>query len=313
MTQYLAIRSAASGPALVGTVQDQVPLWDVTQQKWYVGTAPGGGAVDSVFGRIGVVVAVTSDYDSDQVDNVSGVTGASVSDALDYLLANAGAVASVYGRVGAVVAVAGDYDSDQVDNLSSVTGAFVSDALDALLAAIPTAATSLTVSASPRLLGRFGVGAGAVEEGALGGGLEVNAGLTAPQVASQLPARTTENVVIDLYPSIVQQGAINNAASVDVDFAVAAGKRYTITASVWVDDGAAGACLYMKELRVIAHQTSGAAVDVTNIVSAAPLESLGFTFVAAASTTNIRFTLANASGSNRTYNIAVGAWAMDTP
>jgi hypothetical protein len=94
MTQYLALRSGSSGPALVGTVQDQVPLWDVAQQKWYVGTAPGGGAVDSVFGRVGVVVAVTGDYDSDQVDNVSGVAGASVSDALDTLAASIAAVVS---------------------------------------------------------------------------------------------------------------------------------------------------------------------------------------------------------------------------
>lgn len=43
------------------------------------------GAVSSVFGRIGAVVAVTGDYDSDEIDNSSTVVGASVSDALDNL------------------------------------------------------------------------------------------------------------------------------------------------------------------------------------------------------------------------------------
>lgn len=45
----------------------------------------GGGAVTSVFGRVGVVVAATNDYNSDQVANNSSVAGASVSDALDNL------------------------------------------------------------------------------------------------------------------------------------------------------------------------------------------------------------------------------------
>lgn len=43
----------------------------------------GSGAVDSVFGRTGVVTAVTSDYDASQIDNDSSVSGATVADALD--------------------------------------------------------------------------------------------------------------------------------------------------------------------------------------------------------------------------------------
>ena len=45
----------------------------------------GSGLVDSVFGRVGAVVALSGDYDSDQVDNVSSVTGTSVSQALNNL------------------------------------------------------------------------------------------------------------------------------------------------------------------------------------------------------------------------------------
>lgn len=103
-------------------------------------TVSGGGLVDSVFGRVGIVVAVAGDYDSDQVDNLSGVSGPSVSDALDALAAAIvpAPVDSVFGRTGAVVAVAGDYDSDEVTNASGVTGATVSDALDALDAGVRT-------------------------------------------------------------------------------------------------------------------------------------------------------------------------------
>lgn len=41
--------------------------------------------VSSVFGRTGAVVAATSDYDTDQVDNESTVPGSSTTDALDYV------------------------------------------------------------------------------------------------------------------------------------------------------------------------------------------------------------------------------------
>jgi len=41
--------------------------------------------VSSVFGRLGAVVAAASDYDASQVDNDSGVAGATVKDALDTL------------------------------------------------------------------------------------------------------------------------------------------------------------------------------------------------------------------------------------
>lgn len=45
----------------------------------------GAGLVDSVFGRVGDVVAQASDYDASQIDNDSGVTGATVAAALDTL------------------------------------------------------------------------------------------------------------------------------------------------------------------------------------------------------------------------------------
>ncbi len=45
----------------------------------------GGGAVTSVFGRTGAVAAAASDYDASQIDNDSGVGGATVAAALDTL------------------------------------------------------------------------------------------------------------------------------------------------------------------------------------------------------------------------------------
>lgn len=52
--------------------------------------------VSSVFGRTGAVTAATSDYDASQVDNDSSVSGATVADALNALLALAPPVSSDY-------------------------------------------------------------------------------------------------------------------------------------------------------------------------------------------------------------------------
>ncbi len=60
------------------TVQDAI-------DEVAAGGGGGGGAVASVFGRTGAVAAAASDYDASQVDNDSGVSGATVKDALDAL------------------------------------------------------------------------------------------------------------------------------------------------------------------------------------------------------------------------------------
>lgn len=54
-----------------------------TPVGWQKTQGAGGGAVDSVFGRTGVVVAVDGDYSADQVTNTSAVPGATVADALN--------------------------------------------------------------------------------------------------------------------------------------------------------------------------------------------------------------------------------------
>lgn len=89
--------------------------------------AGGGGAVTSVFGRVGAVVAAAADYAASLVTNDSGVAGAFVDDALDNLAAAIPPVApvdSVFGRVGTVVAASGDYSFLQLsDSPASYAGA----------------------------------------------------------------------------------------------------------------------------------------------------------------------------------------------
>jgi hypothetical protein len=91
--------------------------------------------VSSVFTRTGAVVAVTGDYTSTLITNSSSVVGATVTAALNTLLAalpTAGPITSVFGRTGVVVAVAGDYTSTLVTNLSTVSGSTVTAAFNTL-------------------------------------------------------------------------------------------------------------------------------------------------------------------------------------
>lgn len=105
--------------------------------KYFGGRSSGGGAVTSVFGRIGAVVAALGDYAASLVNNDSSVAGTTVKDALNTLKAASG-VSSVFSRTGAVVAALNDYAASLINNDSSVTGATVKDALNTLLAAIPS-------------------------------------------------------------------------------------------------------------------------------------------------------------------------------
>lgn len=58
----------------------------IANTRWVLQNAGGGGGtVTSVFGRIGAVVATSGDYNSNLITNSSGVSGLSVSDALNTL------------------------------------------------------------------------------------------------------------------------------------------------------------------------------------------------------------------------------------
>ena len=86
-------------------------------------TAGGGGAVDSVFGRTGVVIALASDYDADLIDVIFTPVAYTPTDAfveghlkgIDVALgAGGGTVSSWNARTGDVVPLSGDYDFNQL-------------------------------------------------------------------------------------------------------------------------------------------------------------------------------------------------------
>jgi hypothetical protein len=92
------------------------------------GGGGGEGAVASVFGRTGAVVAAASDYDASEVDNDSGVAGSTVAGALDALAAADGdRLALAGGTMTGDLVLAGDPDAA----LKAATRQYV----DALLAA----------------------------------------------------------------------------------------------------------------------------------------------------------------------------------
>jgi hypothetical protein len=135
------------------------------------GSVGGGGAVDSVFGRTGAVVAAASDYDASQVDNDSNVVGSFVDDALNTLSASnttlSGVVATDINSVESDIStnssaittlsgvVATDINtissslyylsaSDIFNDSTSIQGATVSAALDTLNTGVSASLTSVS-------------------------------------------------------------------------------------------------------------------------------------------------------------------------
>lgn len=87
--------------------------------------SPTAAPVDSVFGRIGAVTAVSGDYNSDQVTNASSVSGASVSDALETLSADIAAAIPAYNYLylipaGTVNGVNTDFTPRNAANIANV-------------------------------------------------------------------------------------------------------------------------------------------------------------------------------------------------
>lgn len=84
--------------------------------------------VQSVYGRIGAVIAVSGDYSADFVsynNGTSGIPATEVQGAIDYINTQIVSidypVDSVFGRLGSVVALASDYDAVQVDFSNALT------------------------------------------------------------------------------------------------------------------------------------------------------------------------------------------------
>jgi len=107
----------------------------------------GGGGVTSVFGRIGAVLPVTGDYDSDQVDNLSGVSGSSVSDALDTLASDISAFNIPFKATYYVnPAFVGTQTGSQSNPFTTIAAAFAAAAALGLAGAIIRIPPSVTVT-----------------------------------------------------------------------------------------------------------------------------------------------------------------------
>lgn len=124
--------AAQTGEAINGVASKTLAAqWDVGRvvaiegENYMVSgsSGGGGGAVSSVFGRIGAVIAAAHDYKASQIDNDSSVSGTEVSDALNTLSAAIGTlvtgVSSVFGRTGTVTAQTGDYTAAQVGAIAT--------------------------------------------------------------------------------------------------------------------------------------------------------------------------------------------------
>jgi len=133
------------------------------------------------------------------------------------------------------------------------------------------------------------------------------------RVSSQLPARGTCNTAVDLIPSGQPKGTVNTGSSVTADVPLVSGKRYVITCDAQVDDGS-GVTQYLKALSVRAQNRGGTCEILSQVViTEVFFAGAVYTLTAAISTTNVRFTLANTSGTNRPYNLIIGVIALDKP
>lgn len=197
-----------------------------------------------------------------------------------------------------------------------------------LSASAGVALTQLAPMNAARLLGRD-VGSGAPVELTIGGGIETtgsggvqrsaltgdvvaSAGSNATKVASTLGPRGAENVTVDLFPSVSQQGTVNDGGTATADAALSVGRDYILTCKVLVVDGSAG-ILFAKTLNVWCHQVGGVAAKAAPDSIGFDNLGAGFTLTAAGSGANMRFTLANSSGTNRAYTLHIGAVATDKP
>jgi hypothetical protein len=112
------------------------PAW-ITSLDWSkIANVPSNlGAVSSVFGRTGVVVAAAGDYNASQITHAVDMT-ASYNDPAwitglawsKIVGAPAAGVSSVFGRSGAVVAASGDYHANQVTNAVDATQTYADPA-----------------------------------------------------------------------------------------------------------------------------------------------------------------------------------------
>lgn len=139
MSIGIQLRGAEAGPFVTGNPGD-VLTWNPVTRLW--APAPGaGGAVSSVFGRSGAVVAAAGDYAASQVTNDSVVAGLRVDDALDALLTG---IADAMAAISALTTTG-------VANSSGVAGATATAALNTLNAAVAAANAAIAALTSSNI------------------------------------------------------------------------------------------------------------------------------------------------------------------
>ena len=114
---------AATGEGAITVYPGDTVVYNGTSWNYVPGSP---GAVTSVFGRIGAVVATEGDYDIGELGDVDTTTAAPANgDVLQYDGTNwvpvdetvVAPVQSVHGRTGAVVSAEGDYDLDELGDV----------------------------------------------------------------------------------------------------------------------------------------------------------------------------------------------------
>ncbi len=167
------------------------------------------------------------------------------------------------------------------------------------------------VSAQGKVLMRVSSGAGPVEEGVAHDGVETDA--TGFKLSDIIPARGTLNTAVDLVPTLQDSVTINNGATKTYDIPIATNKSFVYSVRVEVVDGSHG-WLYLKRMSVDGRNIAGA-VEIIGPPSVGN-ESVntgvtGWTVTAAQNGANLRISIANTSGSNRTVATSGGGVFQD--
>jgi hypothetical protein len=123
---------AATGEGAITVYPGDTVVYNGTDWTYVPGSP---GAVTSVFGRLGAVVATEGDYDLDQLGDVDLTSTPPVNnDVLQYngsewvpAAPTTAPVTSVFGRTGAITAAEGDYDLDELGDVDLTTTAPVTN------------------------------------------------------------------------------------------------------------------------------------------------------------------------------------------
>lgn len=168
--------------------------------------------------------------------------------------------------------------------------------------------TAVWVGGQPR---RLGTGPGEITEftGEWNGTNHVMDG----DIPSRLAPRGSSNLEVDLYAAIDVRGSLAaSGGTLVANFPLVAGKYYTITWRIALGP-ASGQVLFFENSVSHAQLVSGAAVALKSADIAHQLTAAGISVAYTVSTTNVRATLTNGSGTDYKGTIQGGAVITDLP